>query len=246
MHRPLESQVKTPPLSEIDLARVCPLPVDQRRNALEAIRYGHPPYSYAPVRGNFSDVLNVRAGMLGTLPRVPWVKIEREIRRRSRSDAEENANLRVGRGLFDFVEERALSGRHHEIFPLALGTTTKVVFWHPVVLSIEMRPLVPFFDPRRTKGLTVQGRRFVFSVMHERIRAADPDFAEVSLGIFQFSLTEKGPRIPILYTDTGVTLFTFDELDRMVTDTYEMWRDVCEGREADTRRKAAGKRGDLI
>jgi hypothetical protein len=32
----------------------------------------------------------------------------------------------------------------------------------------------------------------------------------------------------------------------MVRDTYEMWREVCEGRAADTRRKAAGKRGDLI
>jgi hypothetical protein len=233
-------------LSEIDLARVCPLPVDQSRNALEQIRYGHPPYSYAPVRTNFSDLLNVQAGMMGTLPRTPWQRIEREIRRRSVSDAEEKANLRVGRGLFDYVEERGLSGRRHEIFPLALGTTSKVVFWHPVVLSIDKRPLVPFFDPRRAKALTVQGRRFVFSVMHERIRAADPDFAEVSLGIFQFSLSEKGPRIPILYTDLGVTLFTFDELDQMVRDTYEMWREVCEGRAADTRRKAAGKHGDLI
>jgi hypothetical protein len=238
--------VKIPLLSEIDLARVCPLPIDQRRRALEQIRYGYPPYSYAPVRGNFSDVLNVRAGMMGALPRTPWQEIERDIRRRSRTDAEEEANLRVGRGLFDYVEERALSGRHHEIFPLALGVTTKVVFWHPVVLSIDKRPLVPFFDPRRTKTLTVQGRRFVFSVMQERIRAADPDFAEVDLGIFQFSLSEKGPRVPILHTDAGVTLFTFDELDQMVSDTYAMWREVCEERTAETRRKAAGKRGGLI
>lgn len=238
--------MKIPPLSEIDLARVCPLPVDQKRNALEQIRYGHPPYSYAPVRGNLSDLLNVQAGMVGALPRTPWARIEREIRRRSVSDAEEAANLRVARGLFDYADERRLSGRHHDIFPLALGTTIKVVFWHPVVLSIDKRPLVPFFDPRRAKALTVQGRRFVFSVMHERIRVADPDFAEVRLGIFQFSRSEKGPRVPILFTDAGVTLFTFEELDQMVRDTYELWREVCEGRAADTRRKAAGKRGDLI
>ena len=238
--------MKIPPLSEIDLARVCPLPPDQKRNALEQIRLGHPPYSYAPVRGNISDVLNVRAGMVGALPRVPWEKIAREIRRRSRSDAEEKANLRVGRGLFDYVEERGITGRHHEIFPLALGTTTKVVFWHPVVLSVDKRPLIPFFDPRRAKSLTAQGRRFVFSVMHERIRAADPDFAEVALGIYQFTLSDKGPRIPVLYTDAGISLFSFEELDQMVRDTYEMWREVCEGREAEARKKAGGKRGDLI
>jgi hypothetical protein len=191
-------------------------------------------------------VLNVRAGMVGPLPRLPWAKIAREIRRRSRSDAEEEANLRVGRGLFDYVEESGITGRHHEIFPLALGTTTKVVFWHPVVLSVDKRPLIPFFDPRRAKSLTAQGRRFVFSVMHERIRAADSDFAEVGLGIYQFTLTDKGPRIPVLYTDAGISLFSFEELDQMVRDTYEMWREVCEGREAEARKKAGGKRGDLI
>ena len=179
--------------------------------------------------------------MMGALPRTPWSKIEQNIRKRSRSNAEEEANLRVGRGLFNYADEQKLSGRHHEIFPLALGVTRKVVFWHPVVLSIDSRPLIPFFDPRRTKALTVQGRRFVFSVMHERIRVADPDFANVVLGIYQFSLSDKGPRVPILHTDAGVTLFTFDELDQMVRDTYEMWQEICEQRTAETRRKAAAR-----
>jgi hypothetical protein len=82
--------------------------------------------------------------------------------------------------------------------------------------------------------------------MHERIRAADPDFAEVALGIVQFSLSEKGPRTPVLYTDDGVTLFTFEQLDLMVRDTYELWREVCQEREADTRRRAGGKSDGFI
>ena len=82
--------------------------------------------------------------------------------------------------------------------------------------------------------------------MHERIRAADPDFSEVALGIFQFSLSEKGPRVPILYTDLGVTLFTFEELDQMVRETYEIWREVCEERAAEMRRRAGGKGGGFI
>ena len=90
------------------------------------------------------------------------------------------------------------------------------------MLTIKKRPLVPFFDPRRAKSLTIEGRRFVFSVMHEHIRAADPDFAEVALGVVQFSLSEKGPRIPAIIMDDGVRLFTFDELDRMVRETYEL------------------------
>ncbi len=174
--------------------------------------------------------------MVGTLPRTPWEKIKEIISRRCKSDSEQDANLRVAEGLFDYAEQHRLVGRHHEIFPLALGVGTKVVFWHPVVLTIDSRPLVPFFDPRRT----------VFSVMHERIRVADPDFADVALGIVQFSLSEKGPRVPILYTDKGVTLFSFDELDQMVRDTYEMWREVVEERTADTRRSAGGKGDGFI
>jgi len=239
--------VKIRPLSEIDLARVAPLPPDQKRRALEQIRYGHPPHSYAPVRACFSDLLNVRpGGLVGALPRTPWEKIKDTISKRSKSDSEQDANLRVAEGLFDYAEQHALAGRHHEIFPLALGIGTKVVFWHPVVLTIDSRPLVPFFDPRRTKALTVQGRRFVFSVMHERIRAADPDFAEVALGVVQFSLSEKGPRVPILHMDAGVTLFSFDELDLMVRDTYDMWREVVEERAAETRRRAGGKGDGFI
>jgi hypothetical protein len=237
--------VKIRPLPEIDLACIAPLPTEQKRNALEQLRLGFPPYSYGPVRASLSDILNVQAGMLGALPRTPWAKIKDTIRKRATKDSEEMANLRVAEGLFDYAEQNALAGRHHEIFPLALGVGTKVVFWHPVVLSIDKRPLVPFFDPRRTKALTKQGRRFVFSVMHERIRAADADFEDVAMAVVQFALSEKGPREPIFHLDEGVTRFSFEELDMMVRETYEMWNEVCEERAAETRRRAGGT-GDLL
>jgi hypothetical protein len=76
-------------------------------------------------------------------------------------------------------------------------------------------------------------------MMHERIRVADPDFAEVRLGIYQFSTPNRGPRKPILYTDESVTLFTFDELDEMVRDTYALWHEVCAERIEKMRRRGA-------
>jgi hypothetical protein len=197
-----------------------------------------PPYSYAPVRANFADILNIKTGMFGSLPRTPWEKIRADIVRRSKKDAEEVANVRVAEGLFKYVDEKGITGRRHEISPWALGVGTKVVFWTPVVLLIGDHPLVPFFDPRRTKGLTRTGHRFVFSVQHERVRVPDPDFADVSMGVVQFSLSEKGPRTPIVHTDAGIELFTFEELDAMVRDTYAVWREVCEEREAAARRRA--------
>jgi hypothetical protein len=176
--------------------------------------------------------------MFGSLPRTPWAKIRESIVRRAKKDSEESANLRVAEGLFNYVDQKRITGRRHDIFPLPLGVGAKVVFWTPVVLLIDDRPLLPFFDPRRTKSLTRIGHRFVFSVQHERVRAADPDFAEVSLGVVQFSLSEKGPRTPIVHTDAGIELFTFEQLDVMVQDTYAVWREVCEEREAAARRRA--------
>jgi hypothetical protein len=235
--------VKIRPLPETDLARIAPLPTDEKRRALEQIRLGHPPYSYGPVRGTISDVLNVQSDRICSMPRTPWEKIQEAIQRKSRNAAEERANLRVARGLFSFVDEKGIVGRHHDIFPFQLGIGTKVVFWQPTILTLEGRPLIPFLDPRRVKRLTAQGRRFVFSVMHERIRAADPDFADVSLAVVQFALSDNGPRVPVIYTDHGVDLFTFDELDQMVRETYELWMEVSEERAADIRRRGVGGAG---
>ena len=81
--------------------------------------------------------------------------------------------------------------------------------------------------------------------MHERIRAADPDFADVSLAVVQFALSAKGPREPAIFLDQGIELFTFDELDQMVSETYEIWSEVCEERTAATRRRGASGGGLL-
>jgi len=45
------------------------------------------------------------------------------------------------------------------------------------------------------------------------------------------------------YLDDGETLFTFDELDVMVRETYQLWREVCEERTAETRRRGTGTGG---
>jgi hypothetical protein len=137
-------------------------------------------------------------------------------------------------------------GRAQEFFPMAMGAGRRVSFWQPMILAVDDQPLVPFIEPRRSRGLGAEGRRFAFSMMHERIRAADEDFAEVRFGIIQFGEVHEGRRPATLHTDDGVKLFSLDEMEAMVAATYEMWRDVCEEREADTRRKAGGERGPLI
>ncbi len=238
--------MKIRPLPDIDLARIAPLPLDQQRKKLEQIRYGRPPFSYAPLRACFHDIFNVQPEMFGPVAPTDWSEIEAHLDHGCRSEDELKANRHVARGLHQFALKANMQGRSQEFFPLAMSTGQKVAYWLPMVLSFSGRAIVPFIDPRRSRGLTREGRRFVFSMMHERIRAADPDYEAVQFAIFQFGEQSKGQRDPVLHTDDRVTLFSLADLETMVSATYELWREVCEEREMEVRRKATGTRGPLI
>jgi hypothetical protein len=219
--------VRIPPLPDLDLARIAPLPPDRKREALELFRITFPPFSYAPLRAVLADIVQADTGFfVGSRP-VPFEHIAQAIWRASRKAEDYEPNLRVTRGLYDHVVANNVRARKHEFYPLAVGGSAKLSFWHSLLLIERDEPLVPFYDPRRsTKQLTRLAQRFVFSVMHERIRAADPDFSSVRLGIYQFTSPKLGPRRPVLHTDVGIELFGFDELDYMVRDTYETWNEV--------------------
>ncbi len=228
------------PLPDIDLARIAPQPDEMKRKSLEAMRAGRPPFSYKPVRSCFGDIFNLQPEMFGEAARTEWSKIQRELVKRCKSDDELEHNLRVARGLYEFASEKRVMSRRQEFFPLAMSIGRKVTFWLPMVVAIEEEPHAVFIEPRRTRGLTAEGRRFAFSMMHERIRAADEDFAELKLVILRFSDPEGDKRAVRLFTDESVSLCGLDELETMVASTYEMWRQVCEDRERETRRKGTG------
>jgi hypothetical protein len=81
-------------------------------------------------------------------------------------------------------------------------------------------------------------------MMHERIRAADADFAAIKLGIIRFrDDKEDNSRSVQFYTDTGVELFSLDQLESMVAETYRIWQEVWDERTAETRRKGTGTDG---
>lgn len=83
-------------------------------------------------------------------------------------------------------------------------------------------------------------------MMNQAIRVADPDLAKVRLGIFQFDALDDGSRVVNLHTDEGVPLFDFDDLDDMIRDTYAIWLEVLQEREADARRRGGGSSGPLL
>lgn len=229
------------PLPDIDLARIAPQQKDMKRASLEQMRSGRPPFSYKPVRSCYDDIFNIQPGLdFGAATPTPWSTIEHMLTRRSTSAIEFEHNKRVARGLYDFATSGEVIGRKHEFFPLAMGAGRKITLWNSMVVAINDAPYAIFIEPRSTRGLTTEGRRFAFSMMHERIRAADEDFAEIGLAIIRFGDPSEGTRAARQYTDKDVTLYNLDELERMVAETYDMWREVCDEREREARHRSTG------
>lgn len=235
----------TPLLPDTDLARIATLSDDMQRAQLWKMKTGFSTFSYKHVRACFGDIFNVQPAMFGDTPPTPFEKIRERLIRSCKAGDEFKSNEQIAKALHDFASEHNIAGRHHDFFPLAMGIGRKVTFWLPSVFAIDGKPYSLFIDPRRTKGLTKAGRRFAFSVMHERIRAADEDFAGVNLGIVRFSVNDDGRRTAQLYSDKGVTLYSLDELESMVANTYRIWTEVYEERTAETRRKGTGTIGFL-
>lgn len=237
--------MKMRPLPDIDLARIAPQPEDMKRRSLEKMKGGFAPFSYSPFRAFYHDIFNIQPAMFGPVGMTEWKVVQQNIRRKSRTDEECAHNLLVARGLHEYVSRERIKGRAHDFRTMAMGAGGRVSLWCPMILEVESRPLVPFIEPRRSYGLGAEGRRFAFSMMHEHIRAADEDYAEVCFGIIKFGESDGQRRPVTLHKDDGVRLFSLDELAAMVAATYRIWREVLDEREADTRRKSSGTHGPL-
>lgn len=238
--------MKIRPLPELDLARIAPMTGTQKYQQLQKMKFGRPPYTYNPVRLKILDIFNAVAGPLApSTVRTPFQTIAADIRRSKESEDGIKANCQVAEGLYDFAVAQNIRGRQQQFLALPLAMGVKVTYWSPVVIELYGRPTVPFIDPRRTLGLTSSARQFTFSVMHERIRAANPDFSAVSLAILQFEKTESGPRLVIVHFDDNIELLSVEALDNMMRETYEIWNEVLAERERDARR-GNGSSGSLL
>lgn len=234
----------TPLLPDTDLARVATLPDDMKRSRLRAMKGGFSTFSYKHVRACFSDVFNVQPALFGPAEPTPWPKIEARLIKACKSGDELRNNVQIAKALHEYSTSKGIRGRQHEFFPMAMGVGRKVSFWLPMVLAIDARPHAIFVDPRRTNGLTRAARRFVFSMMHERIRAADEDFAEVGLGIIRFvdNADDEGRSVRF-FSEEGVQRYSLDEMEAMVSSTYRIWQEVLDERTTETRRKGTGTGG---
>ena len=239
-----ENQLKIRPLPDLDLARIAPLSRSEQRVQLRQVRFFRPPLSYRPVRKCFPDIFNMQTPMFGPAEPTDWSVIESKLRRDADHEDELKANIAVAKGLQRYAAANNVTSVAQEFFPMAMSVGQKVTFWLNMILGLDGRPTVPLIDPRLTRTLNSDGRRFAFSMMHERTRAVDPDLEQACLAVIQFGKISDGERAPIIHTDEGISLFGLDELEQMVATTYSLWAEVLEDRADEARR--SGMSGPLL
>jgi hypothetical protein len=228
-------------LSEIDLARIGPLDTEEKRHRLRLLRFGRPPHTYAPLRSQLGDILNLQPEMFGSSADVtPWENISEAIQKASTSDNEARFNLAVAKSLYDYAVERNIRSYRKPISAWAVGYGQSVSYWWNLYTVLEDQSCFLFADPRISNALTRDGRKFALSLMHERIRVPDPDFADSRLVVAQFTKGERGARTIRLFDAAELELFSFDQLNEMIDETYRIWIEVLQEREDDGRRRPTG------
>jgi hypothetical protein len=170
----------------------------------------------------------------------PWEVISAAISKAAHHDAEAKFNLAVAKSLYHFALEKNVRSYRKPISAWPVGYDQSVSYWWNLYTVLEDRPCFIFADPRISSPLTRDGRKFVLSLMHERIRVPDPDFVESRLVIAQFGKGESGARTIRLFDAVEDDLFSVDQLNAMIDETYRIWIEVLHERVDEERKKAGG------
>ena len=233
---------KTRRLPITDLARISVKPYDLRRHALMQVKGGGGGPNYNPARREFPGIVNRQPGMFEAA-RDPWGVVEENIKKACRSGEEVELNVPVAKQLYRYCEEYEVRALELDAFPISFSVGPKLLAWSPAIFVYPDRITIPFLDLRRGKCLTREGQRFVFSLQHHAVRVNNPDYSDVGLEIFKFEPDEDRTIVPIAEDDRW--LFSYDQLEQMISETQLLWFDVLEGREED-RRKSGGEPGTLL
>jgi hypothetical protein len=189
------------------LALAATAPANQKKNLIRAAS-GERGYTfYKGFRSNLATILNVPINPFIAAPPATRTQVKAAIGRAcNHAPGKVEGNKGIGEGLLDYVTAHNVTAAEFISDPVALGRAGRRHFCDPYVLKIDGKKYIPFFDPRRENGLTVEAMRFVFSINHTHIRLLNStEWGDVGFVIFQFENSRKGARKAIPHFDNGIT-----------------------------------------
>lgn len=205
-------------LSEIDLAKAMNVPPGPALEA-EMRRYnaGSGSWSYQPTRDSTGDLVAARCPLVGEIGSVGWPNLARQIAAAcNRGQRQIDSNLQVSKVLFDIARSEGWSAVIEPMGRLSVGFGESVRYWCDVVLADANGPFIPFFDHRRSQGLSsAEVRRIVFSMQHIGVRERNPDLSDARLAVIRFPVSGSERGLTVHFHDTG-DLLSYEELDARV------------------------------
>lgn len=226
-------------IPEPELARISGRSEEEQRKLLKRLKSFKPPHTLNPFRRSIKDIMNVNYELLGASGRTPWRIIEDRIRSSKESEVGKERNLSLARALRDFVSEHNVNSFDKPAVRWPVGFGNSVEFWEPFYSVWDDTASFVYFDPRQSNPLNEYAMRFAFSMMHERLRVDDPDFSDVDLTIFRFGVGDQGERFVRQFSAKNFDLYTRDQLNEMITLTYELWVEELTNR-SDEAQRATG------
>jgi hypothetical protein len=232
-------------LPETDLARIALLSDEEKRIQLRRVKYGKPPYSFAPLRKAVPGLFNARKSLF-ELPACTIRDIEAAIRKDCHGFKEWiEPNIVLARILFGFNVNRGLIAVEREFNAVPFGFGAKLKLWHDFYTVQDERPVVCFIDPRLRDGLTTLGRRFVFSAMYHNLAVAD--FSDVTFEILRFPKAKNsGERLIQVHKFSPSEVVSEREINEAIDKTYKMWVEVLAEREQEATRNPPTGTGGLF
>lgn len=222
-------------IHENELARITVRPIEEQPKLLSKLKGFRPTHSLNPFRNLIPDLLNIGYGLAPASGLPKWEIIENIILSSKESEFGKEMNLEAARALYNFAVDNSIVSFSKPTPNWAIGFNTSVSYWQQSYSIWGDKPRVLYIDPRKSAPLTKSAMRFVFSLMHERIRVDDPDFSEVDLNIMRIVAKGDGTRNIKLYSADDFDLYNRDQLNEMITTTYQLWIEELKGREGKRR-----------
>lgn len=235
-------------LPETELANWAFLSPLNKRDAIE--RHLQPKKiigTYEPFREVIADAVNKQHPLFADLdqPATPWEEIERRIRAhpRCRRDADTLImNLEIAKATYEYAEREKITAIPVDVTSLAFGVGHLYQFGLSLLMRYPDRIASVFLDMRRSNGLSVDGREWVFAAQHERYRVAYPDLAAIDSQIWKYRANAGRTIAPFT---AGDIKFSYDELFADARETYEIYSRVLAG-DREKKRRSSGGSGPLF
>lgn len=233
-------------LPEPDLARVAAMSDTDQRRYLANLKSGPPSITYRPARRFMPDALNIQAALPMMVDTPSKDTLIQQVRAAARNVNEADSNAEVIDLTYDLVRDRGIVVEAYEFGALKLSAQYGVTFWSNAIFREDNKLFVIIPDFRRGKGFNQSALKFVVSAAHERIRKMGVEFADIEFAILSFPAHKNRPRTIKLEPISMVDLFSYEQLREMTEATLAIWRDVCDQRLTEQRKKAANDDDSLF